>query len=219
MKPNRTLPTLVLLLAVSALTPAQDAPPVTFSTEFVVGFPLLSGVFTSAYPGVKFEYDFSPSPWGLEFGYAFHSRSDYRYSHSQDQWSGPLEPGTGTGDTLFYQTKHVLSPGLVHLWRHGAIDLKTSVGVLAQLTFASEAYDYYPDYKERFEQEQAGRETLLGNYWKFGFDWRPLPLLNLGTDFAFEIPHWGAFLNAVPGDLYAYARTNAHIEVHLGVKL
>ena len=225
---------LVLLGILASAAPASAAvfePPAfsppdwisgSLSSDLVVGFPLSTGVYQSVFPGLHLQFDFQPGPWGLEAGYAFHSLAPFLFNHGSDQWSGPYLWGTTDSldpDWPFYQTKHIVSTGLVYTWRHGNLDLKTALGLMGQFTLVSEAAQYYPEFHQRFAASQSGVETFLGNYWKFGFDFLALSPISVGADFVFEIPDWGPFLSEVQDRFWDYANHNAHIELRLGVKL
>jgi len=219
------------ILALSFGSAWADTPPVpgwttdSLETDFVVGSSLAPGPGFPLWPGGRVEYDFLPSPWGLELGYAYRNKEYFSFNHQTKTWSGPWpwdETDTGglsEADWPFYQTRHVLSPGVVFRTKPSWIQPKLSVGALFQFYVPAEAQDYYPGFQTGFQDYLKGVQTLVGNYLKLGFDWRPWPIVSFGTDFVFEIPNWGRFFSALQERPVAYARTNAHLEFRLGVRL
>lgn len=217
--------TLVALVILCFLTPsigAEAAAPEFVSVDFVLGVPVGRVPGLDPWPTLRVEYDLPPSPWGWELSYAFRGKQYYSFDHKRDQWSAPMPwllmdaEGVSEADWPFFQTRHVLSPGLVLRLEKSWVQPLLSLGLLAQFFLPAEAEEFYPEYKAEFLRHRGRVQTILGNYLKFGLEGRLFPWMTWGTDFVFEIPSWSDFYTAIQTYPAAYAQSNAHFEVRVG---
>lgn len=197
----------------------------SLAAEFVLGAPLGPGPGFALWPGGRIEYDFLPGPWGLELGYAYRAKEYFSFDHGSKGWSGPWPweytsaGGLSEADWPFYQTRHVLSPGVLFRPKKSWLQPRLGLGLLVQFYVPGEAQDFYPGFQDSFRAYLRGVQALFGNSLKLGFDLNPWPVVSFGADFVFEVPDWGRFYTEIQERPVIYAKTNAHWELRLGVRL
>ncbi len=203
----------------------QTIPPDTFAVDYVFSLPLGKVPGQGPWSGVRAEWDFNPSPFGFELGYAYRGKQFYSYDHSDQQWVGPLpwqlvdSGSVSDSDWPFFQTRHMFSPGLVFRGHWMEFRPRLALDMLLQFYVPGGATEYYPDYNEQFHKYLGTGKTVFGNSLRMGIGGALAGWLDYGADFVFEIPDWSQFYDAVQNSLSTYAQTNAHFELSVGIRL
>ena len=203
----------------------QMIPPDAMAVDYVYSLPLGKVPGQGPWPGIRAEYDLPSSPWGIELGYAYRGKQYYDYDHASHSWEGPLlwqqidSEGVSEGDWPFFQTRHVFSPGVLFRGRWLWFRPRLALGLLIQTFVPGGASEYYPDYGNQFNQYVGRTKVVFGNGLKLGVDGLLWNWLDYGVDLVFEVPDWSEFYDAVQYSLAAYAQTNAHFELKLGIRL
>lgn len=230
----------VILVAVFCLTvfslPAQNSKPLFGSFDFrdvnnflfvdlVVGVPLSKSLFQEAFLGGRLEFDFKPSPWGIEMELDYHSKQYFFYNQSSQTWYGPVSWGLGPqsasdpGDYPFYLTRYVFAPGLVYKWFFPEWELKLTGGFLFQFSVLPESADYYPDFKSQYQNAEKKLSSFVGNYLKVGADFEMVPYWTFGTDLVFEMSSWTSPGYQSGDRFWPDVLSHLHLDLRTGLRL
>lgn len=192
----------------------QTIAPDTLAVDFVYSFPFGNVPGQKPWPGLRLEYDFAGSPWGLELGYAYRGKQYYDYDGS---WRGPLlwqqvdSGGVSESDWPFFQTRHVFSPGVLFRGRWLGLRPRVALDLLVQSYVAGGATRFYPDYQDSFQRYTKTTKVIFGSAVKTGIDGLLWSWLDYGVDLVLEIPDYTRCYEQVRFSLAAYAQTNLHL--------
>lgn len=192
--------------------------------EFVGGMAIADGgAFDTAILGMQAAWIF-PVGIGVELD-VYYSGTDY-YLYEGGSWSGPTSwsniaaayPGLSPAEWGFYETKllFALSASIRY-----ALDrswyLHLAVGPAITAIVPSEAFDYYPEFVESFENADRSN-VFVGWIVKTGVRFVEGPFA-IGFDYIFDVKSPEDFATGIAVDGFDYFLRSGNFSLTLGVAL
>lgn len=233
---RKVVMTIVLLFSCWTLQAQSDVKPLFGSFDFrdtknflfldlVGGIPFSKSLYQEIFFGGRFEFDLKPGPWGVELELDYHSKAYFFYNSATKTWYGPVSWGLGPqassqpGDYPFYLTRYILAPGLVYKWFFTDWELKAAAGLLFQFSVLPESADYYPDFKNQYQNSEKKLSSFLGSYFKVGADFEAIPYWTWGTDLVFEVSSWNPATWQTGDRFWPDLISRFHFDLRTGLRL
>ncbi len=119
------------------------------------GIALYDGFVSFDSIGIGIDFSFYKK-FGFSLNYMFRGKEYYRYNHEEFLWEGPLtfssvnESNISSGDWIFFQTKHTIFTYSYLRFGDKGNNILLGYGWRFNFLAPSDAYNYYPDFKDKF---------------------------------------------------------------------